>query len=92
MNELNEHETEIKGLRKDGKNEEAAKYLQENPDARLFKMANKVDLEVQKMRRIKREMVATNAPAERVKALEERITLTMKRFNEMVERQKHATQ
>lgn len=82
INRLNEHESEIKGLRKDRKTAELAEYMRENPEARMFETANKVEIEVQKMRRMKREMIALDAPPERIKALEERITLTMTRFNE----------
>ncbi len=82
INRLNEHEAEIKGLRKDRKSAELAEYMRDNPEARMFETANKVELDVQKMRRMKRELMALNAPPERIKALEERITLTMTRFNE----------
>jgi hypothetical protein len=82
INRLNEHEAEIKGMRKDRKAAELAEYMRDNPEARMFETANKVEMEVQKMRRMKREMMATGAPPERIKALEERITLTMTKFNE----------
>lgn len=90
INRLNEHEAEIKGLQKDGKGAELREYLAENPDARLFKMANAVELEVQKMRRMKREMLALGAPQERIKTLEDRITAKMTQFNQTVARLKTA--
>ena len=90
INRLNEHEAEIKGLQKDRKGAELSEYLAENPEARLFKMANAVELEVQKMRRMKREMLALGAPQERIKTLEERITARMTQFNQTVARLKTA--
>lgn len=90
INRLNEHEAEIKGLSKDKKVVELAKYKRENPDARLFERANLVEREVQKQRRIKREMVALGEPPERIKAVEARITQLMTGFNEQVARLKQA--
>ncbi len=90
INRLNEHEAEIKGLQKDRKGAELSEYLAENPEARLFKMANAVELDVQKMRRMKRELLALGAPQERIKALEERITAKMTQFNQTVARLKTA--
>ena len=85
INRLNENEAEIKGLRKDGKLEELREYLADNPEAPMYRMAGKVELEVQKLRRMKREMMALNAPPERIKAIEARITAIMTQFNQSIE-------
>ncbi len=82
INRLNEHEAEIKGLMKDRKTAELREYMAENPEAKLYTLANKVELDVQKLRRMKRELIAADAPPERIKDIEMRITKTMTRFNE----------
>ena len=83
-----EHETEIKGLQKDRKIEELREYVRDNPESAMIKSANAVELEVQKLRQMKREMVAANAPRERIKAMEDRINAKMTQFNEAVSRLK----
>ena len=86
INKLNVHEAEIKGLRKNGKGAEAAAYIQENPESRLFVAANFAEREVQKLRAAKRDLIAKDAPADAVKALETRINERMTRFNQAVQR------
>lgn len=86
INDLNEHELEIKGLRKDGKGAEAAQYLRDNPEARLFQMGNAAERDIQNLRGKKRELIAKGAPAETVKMVELRIAERMTRFNAMVKR------
>lgn len=78
---MNEHETQIKGLQKDRKDSELKEYLADNPEAKMYRMANVVELEVQKLRRRKSELIAKDAPAEQVKAIEERMKKTMERYN-----------
>lgn len=87
INRLNEHEAEIKGRRKDGDAEGAAQYLRENPDARLFIAGNRAEREVQKLRLLKRELVAKGADKAQVAAVEERIRARVARFNELVKAQ-----
>lgn len=86
INELNIHEAQIKGLRKDGRGAEASEYIRENPEARLFMAANAAERDVQKLRGLKRELVKNGAPADRVKEVEQRINDRMTRFNESVKR------
>lgn len=86
INKLNVHEAEIKGLRKDGKGAEAVKYIQENPESRLFVAANLAEREVQKLRAAKRALIAKDAPAQEVKAMETRINERMTRFNLTMQR------
>lgn len=81
INRMNEHETQIKGLQKDRKDSELKEYLADNPEAKMYRMANVVELEVQKLRRRKSELIAKDAPAEQVKAIEERMKKTMERYN-----------
>jgi GGDEF domain-containing protein len=80
---LNEHEAEIKGLRSEGKAQEALEYLRDNPEARLVTLANRAERDVQKLRKQKREAVEKDQ-TERVKTLEKLITMRMKTLNDRV--------
>jgi hypothetical protein len=88
LNKLNELETEIKGLRKDGRFDEAAKLARENPQSMMIAMANRAERDVQRLRREKRELIAKDASREEVRAKEEQITAVMTRLNEAAERRK----
>lgn len=88
LNKLNELETEIKGLRKDGRFGEASKLTRENPQSILIAMANRAERDVQRLRREKRELIANDASREQVRAKEDQITDVMTRLNEAVERRK----
>ena len=88
LNKLNELETEIKGLRKDGRFDEAAKLTRENPQSILIAMANRAERDIQRLRREKRELIANDASREQVRAKEDQITDVMTRLNESVERRK----
>lgn len=88
LNKLNELETEIKGLRKDGRFDEAAKLARENPQSMMIAMANRAERDVQRLRREKRELIANDASREQVRAKEDQITDVMTRLNEAVERRK----
>ena len=85
IKEINEHESTVKGLRKDHKGREAAEYIRDNPDAMLIGIANKTEQRVQELRRSKRELTERGASKESIKMIELRITNEMKRFNERVE-------
>ena len=86
LERMNELETEIKGLRKDGKFNEAAQLAREKPEAILIAMANRAERDVQKLRREKRELIANDASREQVRAKEQQITAVMTRLNEAVAR------
>lgn len=79
---LNEHEAEIKGRREN--REDVTEYLRDNPEARLVDMADRIEREVQELKRKRRELVEKGAPAERVKMVEERIKMRMKQLNDRV--------
>lgn len=82
LNRLNELETEIKGLRKDGRHDEAARLMRERPESSLIAMANKAERDVQKLRRDKRALIAKDASRDEVRAKEDQITAIMTRMNE----------
>ena len=83
---LNELETEVKGLRGDGRLAEAQQLLAGRPDAYLIAMANAAERQIQRLRREKRALVEEGAPRERVREVEQRITEAMARLNRAVER------
>jgi len=88
INRINEYEAEIKGLRKDGRGTEAAKFIAEHPEARLVMRANYAERQVQKLRKEKHDLLEKDAPRERIKALEDRIKSEMQRFNDAVKASK----
>ena len=83
LKRINEHENEIKGMRKDGRGAEVAEYIRENPDARLVLYGNHVEREVQKLRSAKRDALE-RGDAGRVRMIESALTAKMRAFNERV--------
>jgi hypothetical protein len=82
LKELNQHENEIKGRRKD--KGDAAGYIRDNPESRLVKTASRIERNVQELRKKRRDLVEKDAPKEAVKQIETQITAQMKRLNDMV--------
>ena len=85
VNRLNELETEIKGLQKDGKFAEAAALRASRPDAYLIAQANRAERDISALRRQKTQLVRDGAPREQVRAIEERITARMATLNRAME-------
>lgn len=81
---LNLHQNEIEG-RAETKGDVRG-YLKENPEASLYKAADEVERNVQKLRKIRRDLVEKDAPKERVKAIEANITTQMRNLNTMIEK------
>jgi hypothetical protein len=86
VNALNELETEIKGMRKDGKLEGANALQQSRPDAYLIAQANVAERQVQRLNKEKRALVASGADRATVSAKEAQITDVMTRLNQSMER------
>lgn len=86
LNQINEHEAEVNGLRKDGKGLEAARYIRENPESMLISAANAAERRVRELRTMKRDMIARNAPSTQIVAIEHQISARMQAFNELVKR------
>ena len=82
LERLNAHEAEIKGRQKHG--EPVGDYLKDNPDARLYQMANKIERDVSALRKQKRALVEKGANADRVKLMDLRIAARMSQLNEQV--------
>lgn len=92
LNKLNALETEIKGLRKDGKYDEAAALVRERPESSLIAFANKAERDVQKLRRDKRELIANDADRDAVRAKEDQITAVMTRLNDLTKKRVESAQ
>jgi len=78
---LNELETEIKGLQKDGRSQEAAALRASRPDAYLMAQVNRAERDISKLRKEKSSLIESGAPREQVRAVEEKITARMAAFN-----------
>ena len=76
------HENEIKGRMKNREN--TTEYLRENPEARLWRMANRIENEISELNRQKKELIAKNAPKEQVQRIEQMRTRKMEQFNNTV--------
>jgi hypothetical protein len=84
MIELNKHENEIKGRRKDRKN--VGEYTRENPEAMLFGVANNVERQVRSLRKQRERLLEKDAPREDVQKIEKKITEVMIKFNDRYEK------
>lgn len=85
VNRLNEHEAQLKGLRKDGMDAEAEAYELAHPEADEIRYANRVEARVRKLRREKSELIKEGAPRKAIIELEREITEAMKELNETIE-------
>lgn len=79
---LNKHENEIKGRQK--AREPVSDYLRDNPEARLYQQANRVERDVQELRAKKRQLLERDASKESIKLIEQRITARIKQLNDRV--------
>lgn len=83
LTEINEHETAIKLMKKDGV--DTRQYREENPLSRLSDTANKLERDLRDLRQDKRKAVE-KGDRERVKLIEMRARARMERFNAQVDR------
>jgi len=79
---MTDHENEVKGRMKN--QEDVAGYLQEYPEARLWKRANSVENKINELNKRKRLFVERGFPKERIQAIDAQKTLLMQRFNDQV--------
>jgi hypothetical protein len=79
---MTDHENEIKGRMKN--REDVEGYLNDNPDARLWKRANTIENKVNELNKRKRMFIERGFPKERVQAVDAQKTLLMQRFNDQV--------
>jgi hypothetical protein len=79
---MTDHENEIKGRMKN--REDVEGYLNDNPDARLWKRANTIENKVNELNKRKRMFIERGFPKERVQAVDAQKTMLMQRFNDQV--------
>ena len=79
---LSQHENEIKGRAKNREN--PAAYIRENPVSRLTDRANSLENEISALNKTKKEMIERGISKERIKKIDERKTMLMRKFNEKV--------
>lgn len=88
LKDLNELEAEIKGRRKD--HEPTTDIYIKHPEARLVGFANRVENDVQELRRLRHKLIEQNASRERIKIIDMRITAKMQKLNERVKQLEEA--
>lgn len=74
------HAEEAKGLRQEGRGEEAIVYVKENPQARFALAATAAERQVKAMREHKRALENEGAPREAIRAQEARMVARMEAF------------
>lgn len=82
LRELNKHENQIKGMRKNG--EDVTEYRKENPESFLINQAAYAEKSVRTLRNHKRLLLSKNASSAEIQRVETRITEIMKRLNDNV--------
>lgn len=80
---MNEYENTIKGMVQ--RKENVSQFLKENPEATLYKTADQVERNVQKLRKLRHNQVEKGAPKEVVRGTEKLITNQMKVLNDKIE-------
>ena len=83
LKKMNEYENTIQGMAK--RQENVAKFLAENPEAALYKVADKVEKNVQQLRKLRHTQIENSAPKKVVQGTEKLITDQMLILNEQVE-------
>jgi len=81
VEKANAIETEVKGMKKDGKNIEAQALMKSKPEGYLIAQANAAERQIQALRREKRVMLDQGADRDAIKAMEVKITAVMTRLN-----------
>ena len=79
---MTDHENEIKGRMKN--REDVEGYLNDNPEARLWKRANTIENKINELNKRKRMFIERGFPKERIQAVDAQKTLLMQRFNDQV--------
>jgi hypothetical protein len=84
INQMYEHENTIKNLVKDP----VAKrqYLQDNPDARMWPMAEKFEAQINDLNAMKKKLQMANRPKEQIDRLDNKRIILMNRFNDQLQK------
>ena len=75
-------ENEIKGRQKNREN--VSEFLRENPQARLWMLANNAENQISQLNKTRKELLEKGAPKERIKQIENQKQIIMRRFNDKV--------
>ena len=75
-------ENEIKGRQKNGEN--VSQFMQENPQARLWMLANNAENQISQLNKQRKTLIEKNAPKERIQQIENQKQIIMRRFNDKV--------
>jgi hypothetical protein len=81
---MNEYEDTVKGMAH--RKENVGQFFKENPEAVLYKMADQVERNVQKLRKLRHNQVEKEASKEVVKGTEKLITNQMLILNDQIEK------
>jgi hypothetical protein len=86
INQMYEHENTLKNLAKDpvAKRE----YLQDNPDARLYKSAEQFEYQINELNAMKKKLQMAGRPQEQIDRIDNKKIILMNRFNDRVEKAK----
>jgi len=79
---LNKHQNEIEGRLKDGK--DIDDYLEAHPEAGLYRLANDIERDVKRFRKLRKELLDDNADKSEIRDIDEMITERMAFLNESV--------
>ena len=82
LERVNELETEVNGLRKDGRALDAIRLMRGSPYGRLIQPANQAERQLARLRKAKRDAMARGDSAG-VKAREEQMTTVMRRLTSL---------
>jgi hypothetical protein len=84
VTKLNVHNNVIEGRRE--RKEDISEYLKDNPDARLYKMSNSIQQDVQDLNKRRKYLLTKDAPKEEIVKVEQMIAARMKILNDAVKR------
>lgn len=84
ITKLNMHENEIKGLQGEGKS--VSKYLQDNPEARYYKQAGKIESDIKKLKEKRKKLESRSASREYIDSVNKQIQARMKQLNDAMAR------
>ena len=79
---MSEHEDSLKGRLK--RHEDRQEYMQEHPEARLWKMANSIENQISALNKQRKQLIESGAPDSKIENNRERKTHLMEKFNDKV--------
>lgn len=82
---MDEHGSQLKGLRNADRDAEADAYEKRHPEAELVRAANRAEREVAKLRKEKSEAIKGGRPRKEIAEKEQEITERMREFNAEIE-------